>query len=165
MQIEDTRALAAIQDRSYARAGPVILESYPKTLAMNAEGLAAFLESKRYAVLATSRRDGRPQAAPIAFTFWASAFWIASVEGARVRNLRACPYASIVIVEGEDKTHRAVVVEGPVQLHDATIEAMPEALRDLWVKRHGGEPTWASALIEVRPERLFSYDATKSLEE
>jgi hypothetical protein len=26
--------------------------------------------------------------------------------------------------------------------------------------RHGAVPSWAAALIEIRPDRLFSYDAT-----
>lgn len=159
MNAEDALALISIQTRSFSKADPRLLHSYPKERAMDEERIVSFLDGKRYAVLATSRPDGRAQAAPIAFTVWKGAFWIASVEGARVRNLRTRPYASIVIIEGEGKEHRAVIAEGPVQLYTASaIKANQKGLEDLWVKRHG-DPTWASVFIELRPERLFSYDA------
>lgn len=159
---DDTTLLAAIQERSYTHAGPGIRESYPKAQAMDAASLAKFLDEKEYAVLATARPDGRPHAAPIAYTVWGSGFWIGSVRGARVRNLRARPYACIVVMEGEGASHRAVVAEGPVTLHDpAEFNSLPKQLRDLWRRRHGGAPTWAAVLIELRPSRLFSYDARK----
>jgi hypothetical protein len=104
--------------------------------------LAEFLEGQRYAVLATSGPDGRPQAAPVAYTIWNSAFGIASVGGACVRNLRARSYASIVVMEGEGPSHRAVTAEGPVILHDAAeFERVLREFGDLWVTRHGEVPT------------------------
>jgi len=120
MMPEDAAAFVEVQERSYARASPSILTSYPHSRAMDGPRMAAFLDSRRHAVCATSRRDGRPQASPVAFIIWNGAFWFASVRGARLRNLRARPYASVVIVL----------------------------------------PSWAAALIEIRPDRLFSYDAT-----
>lgn len=161
MTSEDAAALAEIQKRCYARAGPGIRESYPPSRAMDAGRLAAFLDSRRYAVLATSRPDGRPQAAPVAFIVLNGAFWFASVRGARLRNLRARPYASVVLMEGEGASHRAVIAEGPVELHEVHDEAlMAPEFRRRWIDRHGDAPTWAAALIELRSERLFSYDAT-----
>lgn len=158
---EDALALAEIQERSYARAGPGLLESYPHNRAMDAGRLAAFLDSRRYAVLATSRPDGRPQAAPVAFIVWNGAFWFASVRGARLRNLRARPYASVVLMEGEGSSHRAMIAEGPVVLHELRAEgSMAVEFRTRWTDRHGDPPVWASALIELRPARLYSYDAT-----
>jgi len=128
---------------------------------MDAGRLAAFLDSRRYAVLATSRPDGRPQAAPLAFVIWTGAFWFASVRGARLRNLRARPYASVVLTEGEGSSHRAVISEGSVVLHEVRDEAsLAPEFRRRWIDRHGDAPAWAVALIELRPDRLFSYDAT-----
>ncbi len=122
--------------------------------------LAAFLDSRRYAVLATSRPDGRPQAAPVAFIVWNGAFWFASVRGARLRNLRARPFASAVLMEGEEPSHRAVIAEGPVVLHEVGDEgSMAAEFRARWSERHGDTPAWAAALIELRPNHLFSYDA------
>jgi hypothetical protein len=71
---------------------------------MDAATMAVFLEQTVYAVLAAGRRDGRPRAAPIAFSIWDEAFWIATVEGARLRHLRSRPYTSIVIMEGDGKS-------------------------------------------------------------
>lgn len=159
--IEDAVTLAGVQSRSYEKAGPGIVESYPQNLAMDAPRLAAFLSGKRYAVLATSRPDGRAQAAPVAFNVWDGAFWFASVPGARVRNLRARPYASVVVMEGEGKAHRAVIAEGPVRLIESQSGAVPAEVLERWRERHGGTSGWAAVFIELRPKRLFSYDATQ----
>ncbi len=160
--VEDLRTLVEIQARSYDRAGAALRDSYPKSSAMDGRRLAEFFERKRYAVLATARPDGRPQAAPVAFSVWGGAFWIATVEGARLRNLRTRPYASIVITEGDVRAHhRAVVAEGPVRLCEVReLAAMDPGFADQWRARHGALPTWAAALVELRPERLFSFDGT-----
>ncbi len=161
MTIADVQPLIAVQNRSYDRAGPGILESYPRSRSMDAARLAALLDHTRYAVLATSRPDGRAQAAPVAFTVWDGAFWVASVSGARARNLRVHPYASIVIMEGEDMAHRAVIAEGPVTTHEKLdLGGRRNELWALWQARHRQLPDWATLLIELRPERFFSYDAT-----
>jgi len=95
----------------------------------------------------------------VAFIIWNGAFWFASVRGARLRNLRARPYASVVIMDGEGSAHRAVIAEGPVLLHEVP-DPPPEEFRQRWMDRHSVLPSWAAALIEIRPDRLFSYDAT-----
>jgi len=124
--------------------------------------MAAFLDQKRYAVLATGRRDGRPHAAPIAFSVWRGAFWIATVEGVRLRNLRSRPYASIVVTDGDERArHRAVIAEGAVVIHEGAGAGEADRLfGENWRLRHGGDPTWAAAMIELRPERVFSFDGT-----
>jgi hypothetical protein len=159
---EDVLPLIEIQNGSYDRASPGLNESYPRHLAMDALRMAAFLETKRYTVLATGRRDGRPHAAPIAFSVWRGAFWIATVPGARLRTLRFRPHASIVIMEGDKRTHhRAVIVEGPVIIHEGVdIVASDPLFADHWRARHGEVPAWAAALLELRPERIFSFDGT-----
>ena len=127
---------------------------------MDADRLAAFLERKRYAILATVRPDGRPQAAPVAFHVRDGAFWIASVPGARVRNLQQTPHAALVISEGERGNHRAVRVEGPVTLHeDEALEEVRARLDGEWKERQGSAPDWAAAFIELRPETVYSYDS------
>jgi nitroimidazol reductase NimA-like FMN-containing flavoprotein (pyridoxamine 5'-phosphate oxidase superfamily) len=159
---DDVRFLVEIQDRSYTRVGSGIRDSYPRHLAMDRPRLAAFLGRIRYAVLATGRPDGRPHAAPIAFSVWRGAFWIATVEGARLRNLRSRPYASIVIMEGDERPrHRAVIAEGAVTIHEVARagEADPR-FGENWRMRHGSAPTWAAAMLELRPERVFSFNGT-----
>ena len=86
--------------------------------------MASLLDDNRYAVLATARGDGRAHAAPVAFVMADGSFWIATVQGLRLRNLRAIPWASVVVMDGdadedeEGTPHRALTAEGPVVLHD-----------------------------------------------
>jgi len=158
--LKEARALIAIQERSYAQAHDGIHRSWPERTAMDAETLAGFLERKRYAILATVRPDGRPQAAPVAFHVSGGAFWVATVAGARVRNLQATPHAALVISEGERGNHRAVRAEGPVVLHvgDA-LDSVRKKLDAAWEERQGSPPDWAAAFIELHPETLYSYDS------
>jgi nitroimidazol reductase NimA-like FMN-containing flavoprotein (pyridoxamine 5'-phosphate oxidase superfamily) len=130
---------------------------------MNAIELDSFLSRKRYAVLATARPDGRAHATPIAFSIWKDSFWVGSVGGVRVRNLQSHPWASVVVMEGEPpKEHRAVIGEGPVKLHDASeLKNSLRGLAELVKQKHGNELDWATVIIELNPERLFSYDGTK----
>jgi putative heme iron utilization protein len=124
------------------------------------------LGRRRYAVLATARADGRAHASPVAFVVADGAFWFAIVRGVRLRNLHACPWASVVVMEGEadereaGERHRAVTVEGPVRLYEGEAFASARGRLDsLWVERHGHPPDWALAIIELRPERVFSHAA------
>jgi nitroimidazol reductase NimA-like FMN-containing flavoprotein (pyridoxamine 5'-phosphate oxidase superfamily) len=160
---DEAEALIEVQKRSYRRAGSGIKRSWPEGTAMDAEALARFLERKRYAILATVRPDRRPQAAPVAFHVHDGAFWIATVAGARLRNLRATPHAALVISEGERGNHRAVRAEGPVILHEEeALEGLRKKLDEEWEERQGSRPEWAAAFIELRPETLYSYDSERS---
>jgi general stress protein 26 len=122
----------------------------------HAEGIADLLGRHRYCVLATGRTDGRAHAAPVAFTVGDDALWFATVQGLRLRNLRATRWASLVVIE--ENPHSALTAEGPVVLHEGEAFARAfQRLRQAWLERHGGEPGWAVALAELRPERVFSY--------
>lgn len=158
--LKEAKRLIAVQDTSYEKASGSMQRSWPHRTAMDAETLTGFLERKRYAILATVRPDGRPQAAPVAFHVSGGAFWIATVAGARVRNLQANPHAALVISEGERGNHRAVRVEGSVTLHeDDALAAVRKKLDAAWEERQGSVPDWAAAFIELRPETLYSYDS------
>ena len=119
-------------------------------------------------MLASSRPDGRPHAAPVAFVVAEGAFWFATVEGLRLRNLRSTPWAALVVMEGErdeddegeEAPHRALTAEGPVVVHETDALALAfEPLREAWLARHGRPPDWAAALVELRPQRVFSHAA------
>lgn len=159
---DDVRPLIEIQERSYDRAAAGLSESFPRAVAMDLPRMASFLDRKHYAVLATGRPDGRPHAAPIAFSVWRGAFWIATVRGARLRNVRSRPYASIVVMEGDVRPrHRAVIAEGAVIIHEgAAIGEADPVFGENWRMRFGSDPTWAAAMLELRPERVFSFDGT-----
>lgn len=154
-----------IQRRSYASATPGLRAAWPERRALDADGLVALLRRHKYCVLATARPDGRAHAAPVAFAVVDGAFWIATVEGLRLRNLRARPWASLVVMEGDadegeaGDPHRALTAEGPVELHE--VAAVWPRLEAEWLARHDHPPDWAEAFVELRPARVFSHDASR----
>jgi nitroimidazol reductase NimA-like FMN-containing flavoprotein (pyridoxamine 5'-phosphate oxidase superfamily) len=156
--------LAELQRRSYARARGV-RGSWPEEDALDETELSDLLGRHRYCVLATGRPNGRATAAPVAFVAQGGSFWFATVEGMRLRNLRSTPWASIVVMEGgavdgAGPSHRAVTAEGPTLVHEGDDFARVfEPLKEAWVARHARPPDWAVALVELRPERVFSYAA------
>jgi nitroimidazol reductase NimA-like FMN-containing flavoprotein (pyridoxamine 5'-phosphate oxidase superfamily) len=156
---EDVEALLEAQRRSYERAGEALRRSWPSEDALDADELRGILADLVYSVLATARPDGRAHASPVAFSVEGGAFWIATVLGVRVRNLRAVPWASFVLSEGQrEGAHRALTAEGPVRLHeDGDFAAARSRLDEDWARRHEHAPDWASAFIELRPERVFSH--------
>jgi predicted nuclease with RNAse H fold/nitroimidazol reductase NimA-like FMN-containing flavoprotein (pyridoxamine 5'-phosphate oxidase superfamily) len=150
--------LAGLQAASLARADRALRSSWPAERTMDAEELGAFLYERRYCVLATTTSRGRAQARPVGFTVFADAFWLATVAGGRLRNLEREPWASLVVSEGEGDSHRAVAVDGAVTIH----ERPPDELLALWEHRFGSRAEWASAWLELRPRRLFSYSSLRS---
>ena len=158
----DVDGLLAIQRSSYQRATPSFLTGWPESGALTREELAALLEWHRYCVLATSRADGRAHAAPVAYVVHDSAFWFATVAGLRLRNLAAHAWAALVVMEGDadvgevGQPHIALTAEGPTTLHQTGDWRLFETE---WLRRHTDPPTWAVALVELRPERLFSHAA------
>ena len=161
MSVDD---LLAVQRSSYAAATAALRGAWPEAKALGRDGLAALLDRHRYCVLATARADGRAHAAPIGFVVHEGAFWFATASGLRLRNLEAHAWASLVVMEGtthndvaEDRPHVALTAEGPVTLH--AIEHW-RSLENEWLRRHDRPPTWAAALVELSPARLFSYAAS-----
>jgi len=164
--VDDSRVsidrLLSIQRSSYAGATPRFREGWPEADALQHDELAALLDRHPYCVLATARADGRAHAAPVAFVIHDGAFWFATVAGLRLRNLKAQPWAALVIMEGDagvgevGQPHVALTVEGPVVLHPIDDWHLFETE---WLRRHTDPPTWAVALAELCPERLFSHAA------
>jgi Pyridoxamine 5'-phosphate oxidase len=160
--IADAERLIAIQRSSYASASQRFKGTWPESEALDAQRLMDLLDRHKYCVLSTSRADGRAHAAPVAFAVHDGAFWFATVAGLRLRNLRATAWAALVVMEGDadvgeaGRPHVAVTVEGPTRLREL---ADWRLLEGEWLRRHTDPPTWANALVELRPERLFSHAA------
>ena len=91
------------------------------------------------------------------------------MRGVRLRNVRANPWASLVVMSGErdedeigaGEYHRAVTAEGAVAVHE--LDAL-DAVAGQWERRHRDPPRWAEAVLELRPERLFSHDSGSAAE-
>jgi nitroimidazol reductase NimA-like FMN-containing flavoprotein (pyridoxamine 5'-phosphate oxidase superfamily) len=151
----DAEALFRIQEASYERAGRALSGSWPRESAMDSAQLAAFLDERRFCVLATTTTRGHAQARPVAFTVLGASFWFATVAGSRLRNLERMPWASVVAADGERGFHRAVAADGPTTI----VEQPAEELLAAWEARHGSRADWASAWFELEPARVFSYRA------
>ncbi|HEU0130878.1 MAG TPA: pyridoxamine 5'-phosphate oxidase family protein [Mycobacteriales bacterium] len=136
-----------LQDATFARSAPATTTSYPPERRLTGEHVAAVLGSGRYAVVATTRGDGRPHATPTSFRLVGTELWLPTVAGSvRGRNVRARPWLSLVVAEGVDDEHLAVVVEGPVRVADAPPEGVDA-------------PEWAAEWLVLTPERVLSYAA------
>ena len=155
---EPIDTLARIQESSFARASEATRGAFPPERRMNGEMLLEFLTRKKYAVLATTRTDGRPQAAPVGYALVGTKFVMASLPDAqRVRNLRNEPHASLVITEDEGDRHGVVIVDGTTRLLQP-LEAgldMRAPFRD----DAGNLPDWIGILVVLTPERLLTYAA------
>ena len=158
MQTEPIETLARIQEASFTRASEATRGAFPAERRMSGAVLGSFLARKRYAVLATTRPDGRPQAAPVGFALVGTKFVMASLPDAqRVRNLKHEPHASLVIDEDEGDRHGVVIVDGTSRLIEP-LQA-PLEMREPFRDEAGTFPDWIGILIVLTPERLLSYAA------
>lgn len=155
---EPIDTLARIQEASFVRASEATRGAFPADRRMDGAALLSFLSHNRYAVLATTRPDGRPQAAPVGYALVGTKFVMASLPGAqRVRNLQHEPHASLVIDQDEDDRHGVVIVDGTVRLLQP-LEAALE-MRAPFRDEAGSLPEWIGIFVVLTPERLLSYAA------
>src|SRR5712691_8371024 len=100
-----------------------------------------FLKVRHDGILATIKRDGRPQLSNILYFLDDDGRIKISVAGtcAKKHNLRRDPRASLH-VQGRDR-YEYVVAEGTAELVEG--EAVAEALRHYYRKVRGEHPDWA----------------------
>lgn len=149
------RWLGRLQEESFRHAGSTTRTAYPPQRRMSPDQLAAYLTQRTYALVSSTRPDGRAHAAPTLFTCYGEAFWLPTLATAiRLANVRAHPWLALSVVEGEHETHAAVLAEGPA----AVLTAAPEAVCTATESRNAnGSLGWASAWLRLVPERLFSF--------
>jgi Pyridoxamine 5'-phosphate oxidase len=147
--------LGRLQEASFSRAGPAMRQAYPAERRMTGPQLAEYLERRTYALVSSTRPDGRAHAAPTLFFIYEEAFWLPTLGGAaRLRNVRAHPWLALSVIEGEHDTHAAVLTEGPAE----ELATVPEYVREITELRNDGASLdWAAAWLRVTPERLFSF--------
>jgi hypothetical protein len=157
--MDDDPALAAwlgrLQETSFSRAREAVRNAYPPERRMTGPQLAGYLERRTYALASSTRRDGRPHAAPTLFSIYAEAFWLPTLTGAvRLSNVRSQPWLALSIVEGEHDTHAAVLTEGPAEV----VTTVPADVRSITeIRNAGGSLDWATAWLRMTPQRLFSF--------
>ena len=154
-QPADAKWLGRLQEASFTKAGEVMRRAYPPERRMTDAQLDGYLARRTYALASTTRRDGRPHAAPTLFTLFAQAFWLPTLGGAvRLDNVRSHPWLALSVLEGEHDTHAAVLAEGPAEIH----VTVPQQVRNITEQRNrDGNLDWATAWLRMTPQRLFSF--------
>jgi hypothetical protein len=151
----DETWLAELQARSFDRAGAATTSSFPPENRMTGARMARILCPGAYGVLATTRADGRPHAAPTSLVLHEQAVWFPTVSGAvRLANLAVHPWASLVVMQGAGSDHAMVMLEGPAEVMDAAADRVASV-----AARYGRELAWATAWIRMTPEKTLSYAA------
>jgi general stress protein 26 len=142
--------LGGLQDRTFARATAATAVSYPPERRLSAVQLASYLDRRTFAVVGSARADGRPHAAMSVYVRRGTIFWLPTMAGSvRERNLRATPWLTMVIAEGDHPVHIAVITEGTAEV--VAPSAVPADVRAAVTA------DWVSAWIRLTAERLLSY--------
>jgi hypothetical protein len=148
--------LTSLQDRTFNRATAATVASYPPERRLGVAQLAAYLDRRAFAVVGSTRVDGRPHAAMSRYMRRGITFWLPTVAGSvRERNLRVAPWLTMVITEGDYGAHIAVLVEGPAAIVDPA-----EVPGDVRTEVAGD---WVSGWIQLTAERVLSYAAPGAL--
>ena len=119
---------------------------------MNTDGAGAYLATNHRAVMATFRRDGRPQLSPVLATVDAEGRAVVSTRAtsAKAKNLARDPRVSLCVFS--DAFFGAwVQVEG-----SAEVLSLPEAMEPLvdYYRRVSGEhPDWAAYRAAMQAEQ------------
>jgi len=147
----DAADLADLQDRTFARATSTTGSTYPPERRLTAGQLVSYLDRRTYAVIGTTRPDGRPHASMSMYFRRGATFWLPTVSATvRARNLRTQPWLTLVVPEGEDDNH-ITVIEGPAET--LGLDETPGDIRAAF------DRDWVRAWIRLRAERLLSYAA------
>jgi hypothetical protein len=145
-----TADLGSVQERTFASATATTRSAYPPGERLSARQLADYLGRRAFAVVSTTRPDGRPHAAISSYLLRGTTFWLPTVAGSvRERNVRAEPWLSLVVTEGDRGRHVAVLIEGPAEViapADTPSDVRAEA---------GGD--WVGCWLRLRAERVLSY--------
>jgi general stress protein 26 len=124
-----SETLAAVQSATFASATAATAASYSPERRLAGPQLAAYLDRRAFAVISSTRPDGRPHATVISYQRDGADFWLPTVAGSvRERNVRAHPWLSLVVTEGDRGEHVVVIVEGPAEV--VTPAAVPAPVRD-----------------------------------
>lgn len=147
--------LAELQRRSFDQAGAATTSSFSEENRMTGAQLARLLRPGVYGVLATTRADGRPHAAPTSLVLYERAAWLPTVTGAvRLANLAVHPWTSLVVMQGGGSDHAMVMLEGPAEVVDPAADDGAGAAQE-----YGRTLPWATTWIRMTPQKIFSYAA------
>jgi general stress protein 26 len=142
--------LGGLQERTFAQATAATAVSYPPERRLSAAQLASYLDRRSFAVVSSTRRNGRPHTAMSVYIRRGVTFWLPTMAGSvRERNLRGMPWLTMVVAENDHPEHIAVIIEGP-----AEVVAPSQVPADV---REAATADWVSTWIRLTAERLLSY--------
>src|SRR5258707_13539718 len=102
--------LGGLQDRTFARATAATAISYPPERRLGAAQLASYLDRRAFAVVGSTRADGRPHAAMSVYIRRGPTFWLPTMAGpVRERNLRGHPWLTMWYADADPPEHTAVI--------------------------------------------------------
>jgi Pyridoxamine 5'-phosphate oxidase len=147
--------LGTLQERTFAHATRATADSYPPDRRLDGRQLAEYLDRRAFAVLGSARADGRPHAAMSTYIRREATFWLPTVAGSvRERNLRAKPWLTMVVAEGDHDEHIAVLIEGSAEVIEPAL--VPADIRA------AAPGDWVSSWIRLTAQRVLSYAAEGS---
>ncbi|SRR5216683_1770383 len=142
--------LGAIQEQTFAHATSATLYAYPPQRRLSDSQLAGYLDRRSIAVVSSARPDGRPHSALSSYVRRGATFWLPTVAGSvRERNVRAVPWLVLVVTEGDQRGHIAVIIEGtagivtPADVPADVAAAVPK--------------TWVSTWLRLDAKRILSH--------
>jgi hypothetical protein len=156
---EDLAALQALLDRSFASAGPHLLDIVRPERRLTAEGAVGALQGMCLLALATVTADARPLVGPVDGIFYRGAFHFGSSDDSvRFRHIAHNPAVSAVHLPGE---HLAVTVHGtavPIDIRHPDHAGFRRTLLDVYTPRYGED--WEATFLDTGP-RYARIDATR----
>jgi nitroimidazol reductase NimA-like FMN-containing flavoprotein (pyridoxamine 5'-phosphate oxidase superfamily) len=159
---DDLARLQDLIDRSYASAGPHLLDIHTPERRLSAGQVSERLTGMVLLALATVTADGRPIVGPVDGIFYRGAFHFgSSPESMRFRHIRARPQVSATHLPGEEL---AVTVHGRAEIIDTRAEeaaGFRQTVLDIYVPRYGEE--WVEFIdsgplyARIDAERMFTF--------
>jgi PPOX class probable F420-dependent enzyme len=112
----------------------------------------SYLREHHHAVLATTRRDGRPQLSPVTVGVDGDDRVVISTRetSMKVKNLRRDPYASLCVF-GDGFYGEWLQVEGPVEI--LTLPGAMEPLVEYYRSLSGEHPDWDDYRAAMRRDQ------------
>jgi hypothetical protein len=163
---EDLKALQALIDRSYERAGAHLLAIHTPERRVSAEELAERLTGMCLLVLATVTADSRPITGPVDGIFHRGSWHFGSSrDSVRFRHIRTRPQVSATHLPAEEF---AVTVHGravPIDIRAPEGVGLRKTVEQIYVPRYGED--WVRDFLDaernppvyarIEAERMFAF--------